>query len=309
MVNKRIVLLVWALMTVFVAGAQDYEDLLSRYSGENGNKFMQPVADVLGANLNSGWFHNAYLQPGIKPQFYVGVTTMFAFLPDNSKVFTATTEGSFFPATTVEDVPTIFGDKDGKIVEGPGSTRYYFPGGIELNYIPFATPQLSIGSFFGTDLSIRYASVKPFVSSFELEDVNEINALQLFGWGLRHSVSQYLGDLIPVDLTLGYYRTTLTSRDYLNVYASLISIQASYRQSIFTFYGGIGIESSGTRIEYESVTFDLKANNSVRATLGACINAGPVKINAEYNASAQSTFSAGLGIGINELEKQEKETW
>ena len=291
--------------------AQDYEDLLSRYTGENGDQFIQPIADVLGANLNSGLFHSAYIQRGITPQFYIGITGMVAYIPDASKVFSATTEGSFFPTTTVDDVPTIFGDNDGEIVEGPGGTRYYFPGGLEIDMIPLAVPQITVGSLFGTDITVRYMSVSSMAESFNIGDIDLINELHIFGWGVRHCVSQYFEDILPVDISVGYYRNTISSREYLKVASSLISLQASYNYSIVTFYGGIGIEGSSTTVHYNFqddfeedlvVDINLKGRNTVRLTLGATVNAGPLKINVDYNLANQSTFSVGIGIGVNELK-------
>lgn len=298
-------------MILFTGGilrAQNYEDLISRYSGANGDEYMQPIADVLGANINSGMFHSAYIQRGITPQFYIGLTGMVAFIPDASKVFTTTTEGEFFPTTTVEDVPTIFGDKDGKTVEGPGGTRYYFPGGLELDAIPLALPQITVGSIYGTDITVRYMSVSSLAESLNIQDEDLINELHLFGWGVRHCVSQYFEDFLPVDISVGYYRNTLSSGEYLNVASSLISIQASYNKSLLTIYGGIGIESSSTKVYYDFgndfvVNYNLKGRNTVRLTVGATVNAGPLKINVDYNVANQSTLSAGIGIGVNELKK------
>lgn len=297
-------------MILFCGGilrAQNYEDLLSRYTGENGDQFMQPIADVLGANLNSGMFHNAYIQPGLKPQFYIGITGMVGYIPDAYKVFTAETEGEFFPTTTVDDVPTIFGDKEGKIVDGPGGTRYYFPGGLEIEMIPLAVPQITLGSIYGTDITVRYMSVSSIAESLNVQDIDLINDLHIFGWGIRHCVSQYFEDILPVDISVGYYRNTISSHDYLNVASSLISLQASYTRSLLTIYGGIGIESSSTQVHYDFgndfvVDYDLKGRNRVRLTVGATVNAGPLKINVDYNLANQSTISAGIGIGVNELQ-------
>jgi len=314
---KKIICILALISLSIGASAQDIDvnDLIRRYTGENGNKYMQPVADALGANLNSGLFHSAMIQPGIKPQIYIGLTTMVAPIPESSKIFTATTEGSYFPTTTVDSVPTLFGDPNGYIVGGPGGTKYYFPGGLDINYVPFAAPQLSIGSLFGTDLTIRYASANYFVKNLGLEDEDWINKFRFFGWGFRHSISQWLGDLTNIDIAVGYYSQSITSRDYLDIRASLISLQASYQKSLLTVYGGIGIESGSLQVKYEddnlAIDYDLTGVNNVRVTLGATLNAGPVKLNAEYNVSEQSAIAVGLGIGINELKKEEKseEKW
>ena len=295
----------------------DIDDLLSRYTGANGDLFMQPLGDALGANLNTGLFHGAYIQSGLKPQIYFGLSTMTAVIPETSRVFTAVTEGNFFPTTTVEGVPTIFGDVNGAVADGPAGTSYFFPGGLDLHYLPIACPQLSVGSVFGTDLTIRYAPIGSLMKSFGLEDVDLVNKMNIFGWGIRHNVSQWLGDLAKFDISLGYYQNSFSSRDYIVVKSSLISLQASYNQRLLTIYGGLGIESSSMKIHYQSdendmlIDYDLEGADKLRLTIGACLNAGPVKLYADYNvAQTISTISVGLGIGINELEKTEtQEEW
>jgi len=37
--------------------SQDIESLLEKYTQENGQAYMQPLADVFGASFNSGLFH------------------------------------------------------------------------------------------------------------------------------------------------------------------------------------------------------------------------------------------------------------
>lgn len=302
----------------FVVSAQDIDinDIVGRYTGTNGNKYMQPIADAFGANMNSGLFHSAYIQPGLKPQVYLGMQTMVAIIPDATKVFTAITEDDYFPTTEVNDVPTVCGDPNGKIVDGPAGTKYYFPGGFDLSYIPYASPQLTIGSIYGTDVTLRYGGANFIVKNFELEDEEWINKFRMFGWGVRHSISQWLGDLTDIDIAVGYYSQSISSREYLDIRASLISLQASYNKSIMTFYGGIGYETSSMNVKYEddniNVDYDMVGVNSIRVSFGATLNAGPVKLNLEYNVSEQSTVALGLGIGINdfkEVENKNKEEW
>ncbi len=281
----------------------DIDDIVSRYVDSNGNAYMQPLGDALGANINSGLFHSAYIQPGLKPQIYLGMQTMMAFIPEASKTFTATTEGDFFPITEVENVPTVCGNPEGKIVDGPGGTKYYFPGGFNINYVPYATPQLTIGSLYGTDITVRYVAANFLVKRLELEDEDWINQFRMFGWGVRHNISQWLGDLTNIDIAVGYYSQSITSSEYLDIQTSLISLQASYERSLLTIYGGIGVESSSFKIKYENIDFDIAGVNTVRITVGATLNAGPVKLNAEYNVSNQSALAVGLGIGINDMKK------
>ncbi len=306
--RQRIIGLAVLLLTVWGVSAQevDVNDVIGRYSGVNGNKYMQPVADAFGANMNSGLFHSAYIRPGLKFQLYFGLQTMFAYIPDASKSFKATTEGDYFPKMTVEGVPTICGDPDGKIVDGPEGTKYYFPGGFGLDYLPYVTPQLTVGSLYGTDFTLRFMSARIMASRLNMEEQEWINNLRTFGWGVRHSVSQWLGNLTDMEIAVGYYRQTLSSEEYIDSRSNMLSIHVSYDIAIFTLYGGVGFESSTMILNYDRddvhLNFDLSGANKVRASIGATFNMGPLKLNTEYNFSKQHTLSVGLGMGFNDFK-------
>jgi hypothetical protein len=138
-----------------------------------------------------------------------------------------------------------------------------------------------------------------------MEDVGKIS---LFGWGIRHSIDQYLP--LPVNLAVGYYNQNFKIGEYMDASSSLISLQTSYSIPIVTFYGGLGYEMGKMDINYEyedpetnekiDVNFDLKPSNSVKLTLGFGLNLGPVNLHAEYNIAKQSAISAGLGIGFGD---------
>lgn len=279
--------------------SQDIEELLSKYTSENGEKYMQPFADAFSANLNSGLFHNAKLKK-MGFQIYFGLETQLAVIPSSQKTMTATTEGDFFPKTRVNGVPTVFGPTDGlKVEDDQSGTVYAFPGGLDIGSMPMATPQLTIGSVFGTNLTFRYAGTN------KLEDVGKIS---LFGWGVRHSIDQYLP--LPVNLALGYYNQKFSVGEYIDATSALISLQTSYSIPVVTFYGGLGYEMGSMSLSYTyedadtneqtSINFDLTPSNKIKLTGGFGINLGPVNFHAEYNLAKQSSISAGLGIGFGD---------
>jgi hypothetical protein len=276
--------------------AQDIEQMLSKYTQENGKKYLQPLADCMGANFNSGLIHSARIKKS-GFQIYLGLVTTTAFVPDKRKTFEGTPEGFFEPKNPVE-VPTLFGPSKNVVVNGDGGTQYVFPGGLNLKLLPMAMPQLSIGSVFGTDLTLRYFA-------YNIND--EIGKINLFGLGLRHSISQYVPGL-PVDLAAGIYNQYFSIGDFVSAKNWLFNIQSSYSIIIFTFYGALGYEASTLDIEYtysddgENITqkFDLKGTNSVRLTAGVTFNLGPVKLNVDYNLASQSVLAVGLGVGIGD---------
>lgn len=298
-ITQLFAILVVSMALPMATHAQDIEELLSKYTSGNGEKYMQPFADAFTANLNSGLFHNAKLKK-MGFQIYLGLETQLAVIPSKQQTMTATTEGDFFPKTTVSGVPTVFGPSEGKKVEDPQSGLVYaFPGGLDLGYLPMATPQLTIGSVFGTNLTFRYAGTD------RLEDVGKIS---LFGWGIRHSIDQYLP--LPVNLAIGYYNQTFTVGEYIDASASVISLQTSYSIPVITFYGGLGYEMGNMKLKYDyeddetnetkEITIDMTSANKIKMTLGFGLNLGPVNLHTEYNLAKQSTISAGLGFGFGD---------
>jgi hypothetical protein len=277
--------------------AQEFEDFVKKYTGANGKGFMQPLADAFGANLNSGWYHSAYIaKPGF--QLYIGVSAMAAPIPAKNRTFTATTEGFFTPQQQAE-VPTIFGGTEIIKVYGEG-TGYQFPTGIDIQRAPMAVPNITIGSLLGTTASFRWAA-------YDLG--KEIGKIELVGWGISHSVSQYL-PLEPFDVALGYYMNQFGVGDVVDAMGWIASIQASYQWHLFTLYGGLGYENSTLDINYiyeedgSEVAFDLEGNNKMRGTIGLTLNLGPVKLNSDYSVARQSIFSVGFGLGFNETKKK-----
>ena len=280
---------------VMTAHAQEFQDYLSKYTQENGMGYMEPFADAFGASINTGWFHSASIEK-MEPQIYVGIVGMMVVVPERKKSFIATPEGLFTPKFPVE-VPTIFGSGESVTAEGDGGTSYTFPGGLNVTAVTLAAPQLDVGSFFGTQASVRF-----LIYDFG----GEIGKLNMFGMGVRHNISQYIPSL-PAHLAVGYYWTTFQLGDITDAKNSFISLQGSYPMKKLTFYGGLGYELTTMQVGYtfkgeegmeEDINFDLKGSNKVRLTLGASLKLGPVRLNGDYNLSDQGVFSCGLGFDI-----------
>lgn len=285
--------------------AQDLEDYLSKYTSENGKMYLQPFANAFSADLNTGLFHNAKIKKrGF--QMYVGVVSQVAVISNSAKYFTAHIDDpAFGPAQDVPNAPTFFGPTEGVYVENPDNgLGQYLPAGFDVDYLPLAMPQLTVGSLFGTDLSVRYIGV----------DLSDVGKLKMFGWGLRHSLDQYL-DKLPVSMAVGFYHQSFTVGEYLDARTNAFNVQASINVPVVTFYGGLAYETGSVDVEYtyegvnststgpqsgDKISFDLKADNSIRATLGLCLNLGPVKLHGDYNIAKQNTFALGMGIGINQ---------
>ena len=228
---KRLGITVLTCLLWFAASplaAQTLEDFVAPYTGNNGEGFMQPLADAFGGCMNSGLYHGAKIS---KAGFhlYIGLETMTAIIGDKQKTFKASTE-DFVPAQTV-DASTIFGSRNPVVVNGQGGTQYAFPGGMNLKRLPLAMPQLTIGAVASTEATLRW------ISTSVGEDIGKV---EVFGWGLRHSLSQYLL-AFPADLAAGFYMQTFKVGDIVDAQTSFFGVQASISQSLVTFYGGLGM--------------------------------------------------------------------
>lgn len=280
--------------------AQEFEDFVSAYTGENGKMYLQPLGDALGANLNSNWFHSATI-PRLGFSLEIGIATTTVFVAEKDKTFLANPDPSFTPANPSDvpvTAPTIFGSTSSVTLEGIEGTATSFPGGVELNALPLAVPQIRIGALYGTDVTLRYFA-------FDIGE-EELGRLNLFGFGVRHSVSQYLPDIFPVDIAIGYYNNSLDLENFSETSTSLINAQGSYKKGPLIVYSAIGFESADTNFSYTSseddseVNIDLETSNSVRFTLGATLKLGAFFLNTDYNFGISNVFSVGLGLSFGE---------
>jgi len=278
--------------------ADDIQSFVSKYTETNGKGYMQPLADAFGACMNTGLYRSAHVSR-VGFHLTVGVETMTAIIGDGQKTFTAKTE-NFSPPSS-KKVPTLFGAAQNDSILGIGGATYWFPGGMNVKKLPLLAPQVTVGSIMGTDLTIRW---------FSYAIGEDFGDIKLFGWGIRHSISQYMPLLPFVDIAVGYYSQSFKVGSVVDATATLISLQGSVSKSILVFYGGIGMESSTLKIAYapekesaenknvEKIRFDLEGGNKMRFTLGAGLNLPGVKLHADYNISTLSTIGLGVGFGL-----------
>jgi len=276
------------------AKAQKLEDYLSRYLGDNGKKYLQPLGDAFGATMNSGLYHTAHI-PRAGLRLGLDVLVPVALISDNQRSFKATTEAGFYPVTTKE-VPTVFGDTQPVAVAGQGGTVYNFPGGYDLSILPLAMPQLTIGSLLGTEVTLRYAATQLN------EDVGD---LSLTGIGVRHSISQYI-PLFPVDVAVSYFHQTLKVGDIVDAATNVVGVQASKSLGLLSLYGGVAYENASLDVSYtrgegaeaETIAFNLTGANKMRMTVGVNLKLALFQLHADYNLASQNSACLGLYMGL-----------
>lgn len=267
------------LFVVFLLGAmsvhsQNLDKTITQYGKDNAIKYLQPLADAFGANLNSGLQRSAKISK-FGFHFNLSLQAMYSPIPDEKKNFT--------PAGEDMKVPTVFGKE---------STVEEYPNGVwDTDFFPLAIPQITIGSLMGTEATFRYFA-------YENDDIGEIS---LYGWGLRHSISQYI-PLCPVDIAAGFFHQKFSVGSYVDATALFYGIQVSKQFSVLILYAGVGGEKSTLNLDYEfedtNISFDMDGENKTRMTIGTGLDFKYVKFYLDFNLAPQNVISGSIGFGL-----------
>jgi len=294
-----LLILLWAS----TCSALKIEDQLSNYAGDNAKGYLRPLADAIGTTLNSGLYQSAYI-PKNGRYFSVDLRVMSALFSTDDKTFRATTPADFSPEQNVS-APTVIGD--GKSVEatGTGGTTFIFPGGFDLSSFSIAAPQVRFGSIYGTEAIMRYFSLN--VGS------SDLGSLSLLGFGLRHSISQYLNEDFPVQLAGGFFWQTFKlgknkeGGDLISANAFSFGVQTSKKfgkgWAYAEPYAGVSLDeySLKTKYRFESgnnIDLDFGSNTTGRLTLGVAGRLAIINGHIEYSVASQNSVSFGLAFGM-----------
>jgi hypothetical protein len=292
-IGLTVVLLTAAALLIAVPAGAQIADQLSAYTGANAEGYLQPLANAFGADLNSNWYHSAHIDvDGF--HWSLEFPVMGVIFSDDAATFEATTQDGFTPEQTV-DAPTVIGDGGSITVDGDANSQFTFPGGFDLNSFGMTVPQLRLGNYMGTEAVIRYFAI-------DMGDV-EIGNLGLYGFGMRHSISQYMEPGFPVDLAAGFMWQKFTlGDDFIDANAFTIGVQASRNYGWVEPYGGLSYDMFSMDVSYtsddEDVQISLDSESSVHLTLGVSVGIKPVMANFEYNIASTTSFGFGLYVGL-----------
>jgi hypothetical protein len=291
------ILVVAALLAPSVAYSQSaIENAIQGFGKKNVEGYLQPVADLLGANMNSGYYRTASISRfGLHLSF--DIIGMAAPVSDDQKTYMASTPAGFNPATF--QTATIFGEKGTTVSHLTNAALKYkgSDGIFNTKMFPFAVPQLTVGSVMGTDAFVRYVPV-PKIGD------NKLPSTTFWGAGVRHSISQYI-PLLPVDIAAGILYSKLKCGDIFDATGLTYGVQAGKTFSVLTLYGGFNIESSKLKVSYVStepnlpgsVEIDLVGKRKASFTAGLDLSLGGIHIFGNANLGSVTNFVAGLGFG------------
>jgi hypothetical protein len=247
-------------------------------------EYLKPYANILGSDLNAGWYNTA--RPHELGGLDVTATVSWAKAPSSALAFdmSGLDLNGTADLSNTRFAPTIAGSQEVRpsmsytqsVDLGGGNlqeveySNYTVPDGTGLDYFPLPMIQLTVGLPFGTDVSAR------FVPNVGYKDYGEIG---LWGVGAKHSLSQW----IPLVKELGFLDISAQG-GYTKVSSSVhvlvepqelvqvdnypdfdwddqfvtqviegwtINLIASQTFSVLTFYQGIGYASSMVQVLLE----------------------------------------------------------
>lgn len=176
----------------------------------------------------------------------------------------------------------------------------------DLQVLPLAAPQLSIGTVAGTQLTFRY---------LPSQDVKNLGKASYFGWGIQHNPGVWLGsvDALPLDLSVSFFTQKIKFGDLFQSKATAFGINASKRLGWgflnLTPYAGFMFESSTMTFTYDAelpdptmtgaltmqhIQFDLESANKSRLVLGLSVKLLFINVNADYNIGKYNSYTAGV---------------
>jgi len=239
-------------------------------------EYIRPYANILGANLNAGWYNTA--EPHKLGGFDITTTFSIAFAPPSALSYDLASlsglRADIDGATTI--APTVAGDMQARpelvysaVVDNPSTgtpetyelARITHPNGAGWEWLPLPMAQVSLGLIKGTEVSVRY------VPKVRIGDYGRIG---LYGVGGKHSVAQWiplLKQLKFIDIAVQGGYTKVSTSAHLNmepiaevlppdppnwddqfldmdISGWTVNLIASQSIPVITVYEGIGYSSS-----------------------------------------------------------------
>ncbi len=174
--------------------------------------------------------------------------------------------------------------------------------GFNIDGVPLAIPQVSVGLIMSTEVMLRW------IPEIDFGDYGKFN---YFGIGVKHSLSQYIPvPMFPVSISGQFAYQSLTLGDILESSHIAFGVHASKTLGIglsVTPYLGLAYESSTVSVAYEvtgtnsmldgqNISFEIEGDNNFRMTGGLRFGLPLITINADYSLGAYQAVTAGIGI-------------
>ena len=281
------------LSMTITLNAQELESLLlaSDDASNITESYVNPVMKGLMYSMNGGWYTTAKTHK--KFGFDITINANASIVPDADQLFAFTqSDYDFLTLPNGEtSLPTIMSEDDTEttvdvsIPVGDGTFKvgsFEMPGGITedlpMNAVPTPMVQVGFGLPFKTDIKLRMVPKLNFDDSVEAS---------LFGLGLQHDLTQYLGpiDKLPLSVSIlgaftnmkvSYAIEDESSSDGVTVSSDgeaefkmdtfTIQALASLDFKIITFYGGLGYNHGKSTVKLKgdyTLTYEVEDENGI----------------------------------------------
>lgn len=283
-----------------VEAQSSFEDAITPFNARDVRGYVQPLADVLVANLSNGYFYTS--GPRSSLGFSIELAAMGTTISDKLRTYTANTPEGFNPTTF--QAPTIFGGKATTVQHTsiPSLSYRTSDGVLDADMFPTAVPQVRVSGLFNTEVVVRYFDSDLLGSSYPKEDLPNLN---MYGVGVRHGISQYLPGM-PFDLSISASYNSMKFGEYVELTGTTFGANIGKGFGLLSVMGGI--ESAGGKMNLAytstndeapgSVDIDLEAARGMRVNAGAMLDLKLIKLFGTAGFGNVTTFSAGLRVGF-----------
>lgn len=205
---------------------------------------------------------------------------------------------------------------EGTVDLGFGGLGDYLAG---INFLPFAAPQLTVGTVLGAQATVRYI---PEINFPLINITKDIGKFSWLGWGIQWNPGVLLPNPLPLDISLGYFTQTLKlgsqafeDRNVIEARTNAFGLMVSKKLGIglinISPYAGFLIEKSKMNFSYDfiideetlgeqtiPVKFELEGENKSRVTVGLSLKLFTFNLSADYNIGNYNSITFGLMVGI-----------
>ena len=322
--KKRITLL--ALLCFSAIQAQELESLL--LAGDDASRltenYMSPLMEGLLYSINGGWYTTAKTHK--KFGFDLTISANASFVPSSRQNFTFNpAEYQFLQTANGEtSLPTVMSENstettiDVRIpIDGTNTFKvgsFQMPGGITedlpVSAVPAPMIQVGVGLPTSTDVKLRYVPTLDYGDGVEAG---------LFGVGLQHDITQYLGpiDKLPLSVSILAAFTNLNATYAINddsisdnvsinngeaeftMNAWTIQALGSLDFKIVTLYGGFGYNQGSSEINIKgdyNLSYDVEDSNGNVVSSVTEIISNPVNLDFD-TSGVRTTLGARLNLG------------
>ena len=323
---KKLTLLFTLFIAMHTSHSQELESLL--LASEDASKltegYINPVMKGLMYSMNGGWATTGKVHKTLG--FDLTISANASYVPDADKLFAfIPSDYNYLTLPNGEtSIPTVMSDNDYEttvdveIDNGDGTynvASFEMPGGITkdlpMNAVPAPMVQLGVGLPFKTDIKLRY------VPKLNFDDSVEAN---LIGLGLQHDLTQYLGpiDKLPLSVSiLGAFtnmdvtyniedddpsdEVTVTNGEAaFEMKTWTVQAIGSLDFKIITLYGSVGYNGGKSSIKING-TYDLEydiedGGGTVIGTASDSVT-DPIDLNFE-STGVRGTLGARLNLAF-----------